>query len=90
MKTAIDTMLEMLTGDNVVGGIDGALATAFLDGIGMVFNPEPQALMYYEGGFVGGIAVTDTNPDLVWARRSASSRSRPSAKGEGRSPSVAT
>ncbi len=63
---AVDTMLTMLAGDNVVGGTDGALATEFTDGIGQVFSPEAQALMYYEGGFVGGIALGDINPDLVW------------------------
>jgi alpha-glucoside transport system substrate-binding protein len=63
---AVDTMFSILTSDNVVGGTDGALATEFTDGIGQVFSPEAQALMYYEGGFVGGIALGDVNPDLVW------------------------
>lgn len=51
--------------ENIVGGADGALATRFVDGITQVFGPNPQAAMYYEGGFVGGIAMGDVNPDLV-------------------------
>lgn len=63
---AINTMLELLTDENIAGGKQGALATTFTDGIGLVFSPDAEATMYYEGGFVGGIAVGDVNPDLVW------------------------
>lgn len=65
VKDAIDTMTSILTEDNVAGGINGALATAFTDGIGLVFSANPTAEMYYEGGFVGGIATGDVNTDLV-------------------------
>ncbi|HEX2221007.1 MAG TPA: ABC transporter substrate-binding protein [Candidatus Limnocylindria bacterium] len=61
---AIATMTEILNDENVAGGIDGALATAFVDGIGLVFSEGGEAEMYYEGGFVGGIALGDVNPDL--------------------------
>jgi alpha-glucoside transport system substrate-binding protein len=65
VKDAIATMTGLLTDDNVAGGIDGALATAFVDGIGLVFSADPTAEMYYEGGFVGGIATGQVNEDLV-------------------------
>ncbi|HEX2756565.1 MAG TPA: extracellular solute-binding protein [Candidatus Limnocylindrales bacterium] len=66
VKTAMETMKQVLIEDNVVGGINGALGAAFTDGIGQVFKPAPDAAMYYEGGFVYGIATGDTNKDLKW------------------------
>lgn len=66
VKTAMETMKEVLTNDNVVGGINGSLGVAFTDGIAQVFKPTPDAAMYYEGGFVYGIATGDTNKDLKW------------------------
>lgn len=66
VKTAMETMKEVLTDDNVVGGINGSLGVAFTDGIAQVFKPTPDAAMYYEGGFVYGIATGDTNKDLKW------------------------
>ncbi|MBI3763661.1 MAG: carbohydrate ABC transporter substrate-binding protein [Chloroflexi bacterium] len=42
---------------NMAGGAEGANGTGFVDGIGLVFGPTPKAEMYYEGGFVGGIAL---------------------------------
>jgi alpha-glucoside transport system substrate-binding protein len=62
----METMKEVLTDDNVVGGINGSLGVAFTDGIAQVFKPTPDASMYYEGGFVYGIATGDTNKDLKW------------------------
>jgi alpha-glucoside transport system substrate-binding protein len=63
---AISAMQEVLVDDNVVGGINGALGAGFVDGIGQVFNAEPDAAIYYEGGFVYGLATGDVNPDLAW------------------------
>ena len=66
-QTVLDTaatMTEIINEDFVAGGIDSALATAFVDGIGQVFSENADAQMYYEGGFVGGIAIGDVNPDL--------------------------
>jgi hypothetical protein len=62
----METMKEVLTDDNVVGGINGSLGVAFTDGIAQVFKPTPDAAIYYEGGFVYGIATGDTNKDLKW------------------------
>lgn len=58
---------ELLTEDNVDGGTDGALATAFVDGIAKVFSTGASAEMYCCGAFVGGIAASaDVNPDLTY------------------------
>ena len=58
---------ELLTAENVDGGTDGALATAFVDGIAKVFSTGATAEMYCCGAFVGGIAASDdVNPDLTY------------------------
>jgi alpha-glucoside transport system substrate-binding protein len=64
VKKAIDTMKEVLKDSNVPGGIKGALGVAFTDGIAQVFGTSPKASLYYEGGFVGGIATGQTNKAL--------------------------
>jgi alpha-glucoside transport system substrate-binding protein len=64
VKTALTEMTAVLNNNSVAGGIDGALGTGFVDGIGQVFSPNPKAHMYMEGGFVGGIALADVNPNL--------------------------
>jgi alpha-glucoside transport system substrate-binding protein len=66
VQASLDKMFEILTAENVDGGIDGALATAFVDAIGKVFGTSPSAELYYGGGFVGGIATgEDVNPELA-------------------------
>jgi ABC-type glycerol-3-phosphate transport system substrate-binding protein len=65
VQETVDTMLEVLNDDYVVGGIDAAIGRAWTDAIAQVFQPEPEAAIFYEGGFVGGIATGQTNPDLV-------------------------
>jgi alpha-glucoside transport system substrate-binding protein len=66
-QTVKDTLTEMtkiINDKYVAGGIDTALGISFVDGIGRVFSKKPVAEMYMEGGFVGGIALGDVNPDL--------------------------
>ena len=65
VKDALTQMTDLLNNDTVSGGIDGALGTDFVGGIGQVFSTNPTAHLYMEGGFVGGIALADVNPDLV-------------------------
>jgi ABC-type glycerol-3-phosphate transport system substrate-binding protein len=65
VQETVDTMLEVLNDEYVVGGIDAAIGRAWTDAIAQVFQPEPEAAVFYEGGFVGGIATGQTNPDLV-------------------------
>jgi alpha-glucoside transport system substrate-binding protein len=64
VKDALQRMTEILNEETVVGGVDGALGTGFVDGIGQVFSASPKAHLYMEGGFVGGIALADVNPNL--------------------------
>jgi alpha-glucoside transport system substrate-binding protein len=64
VTTAINSMLEVLNEKYVVGGIKGALGAAFTDGIAQAFGTTATADMYYEGGFVGGIATGQTNTAL--------------------------
>ena len=68
VQETIDKLFgELLTAENVEGGIDGALATAFVDGIAKVFSTSPSAEMYCCGAFVGGIAASeDVNPGLSY------------------------
>ena len=64
VSNAIEMMTKMLNDQTVAGGIDGALGTTFVDGIGKVFSANPSAHMYMEGGFVGGITLADVNPNV--------------------------
>ena len=64
VSAAITSMLEVLNDKYVVGGIKGALGAAFTDGIAQAFGSTAKADLYYEGGFVGGIATGQTNKDL--------------------------
>lgn len=62
---ALQTMTSIVANEKyVVGGRQGVLGTKFVDGIGRVFGKSPAAELYFEGGFVGGIALKSVNPDL--------------------------
>ncbi|HXG40131.1 MAG TPA: extracellular solute-binding protein, partial [Candidatus Limnocylindrales bacterium] len=61
---AATAMTEVLNDEYVAGGITAALGRGFVDGIGQVFSANPQAVIYYEGGFVGGIAIGQVNTAL--------------------------
>jgi alpha-glucoside transport system substrate-binding protein len=64
VKKALTTMLQILQNKYLAGGVQGALGTAFVDGIGRVFGKKPTAQLYFEGGFVGGIALDQVNTSL--------------------------
>jgi alpha-glucoside transport system substrate-binding protein len=64
VKASLVEMVKIINEQNVPGGIEAALGTAFVDSIGQVFGTNPKAELYYEGGFVGGIAVGEVNPSL--------------------------
>jgi alpha-glucoside transport system substrate-binding protein len=64
VKDALKQLTDLLNDETVTGGVDGALGTGFVDGIGQVFSASPKAHLYMEGGFVGGIALADVNPNL--------------------------
>jgi ABC-type Fe3+ transport system substrate-binding protein len=66
VKDAMKRMADLIAVDKyVAGGRQGVLGTGFVDGIGRVFGTSADAEMYYEGGFVGGIALGDVNPSLT-------------------------
>ncbi len=48
---------------NLAGGVDGTLSTDFTTAANLVFRPNPEAEMYFEGGFMGGI-IASNFPDL--------------------------
>jgi len=64
VKDALNEMLKIVNDQYVAGGIDTALGISFVDGIGRVFGKNPKAEMFYEGGFVGGIALDQVNTSL--------------------------
>ena len=62
---SLNTMASIVANEKyVAGGTEGVLGTKFVDGIGRVFSTKADAEMYFEGGFVGGIALKDVNPAL--------------------------
>jgi alpha-glucoside transport system substrate-binding protein len=62
--TALKDMTQIVNDKYVLGGIQGMLGQSFVGGIGDVFGKAPKANLYYEGGFVGGIALGQVNPSL--------------------------
>jgi alpha-glucoside transport system substrate-binding protein len=64
VAAAVDTMKQALNDNFVAGGITAALGRNFTDGIGQAFTATGPAVIYYEGGFVGGIATGQTNTAL--------------------------
>jgi ABC-type glycerol-3-phosphate transport system substrate-binding protein len=64
VAAAIRQMLQILNNKYLAGGVQGALGTAFVDGIGRVFGANARAQLYMEGGFVGGIAIQQVNTKL--------------------------
>ena len=64
VQTALKDMLLVLNNKYIAGGVQGALGTGFVDGIGQVFGKSPRADLYMEGGFVGGIATQQVNTSL--------------------------
>jgi alpha-glucoside transport system substrate-binding protein len=64
VKDALTEQFKVLSNQNLPGGVEGALGTPFVDSIGQVFGTKPKAELYYEGGFVGGIATGQVNPKL--------------------------
>jgi alpha-glucoside transport system substrate-binding protein len=60
---ALKMMTDLLNNQTLVGGVDGALGTDFVSAIGQEFAAKPKAHLFMEGGFVGGIALGQVNPD---------------------------
>lgn len=64
VRESVDEMTRILNEESLVGGVNGALGTAFVDAIEQTFSANNEAWLFYEGGFVGGIALGQVNPDL--------------------------
>ena len=63
--SALKRMTSILNNKYIAGGgVQGALGRSFNSGIAQVFGSNPQAQLYMEGGFVGGIAIGQVNPKL--------------------------
>jgi alpha-glucoside transport system substrate-binding protein len=62
--TALKLMVQIINNKYVLGGIQGMLGQSFVGGIGDVFGTNAKAQLYYEGGFVGGIAIGQVNTAL--------------------------
>lgn len=51
--------------EKLAGGAEGTVATDFITAANLVFRPEnPEAAMYFEGGFMGGI-IANNFPELT-------------------------
>src|SRR5256886_1173317 len=64
VATAVDTMKQALNDNFVAGGLTAALGRVWTDGIAQAFSATGTAVVYYEGGFLGGIATGQTNTAL--------------------------
>jgi len=64
VKVALKTMVQIVNDKYVLNGIQGMLGQSFVGGIGDVFGTKAKAQLYYEGGFVGGIALGQVNTKL--------------------------
>jgi alpha-glucoside transport system substrate-binding protein len=62
--TALKDMVKIVNNKYVLNGIQGMLGQSFVGAIGDIFGTSPKAQLYYEGGFVGGIALGQVNPSL--------------------------
>src|SRR5438309_4890724 len=65
VANAAKIMVQIINNKYVLNGIQGVLGQSFVGGIGDVFGTSPKAQLYFEGGFVGGIALQQVNPKLV-------------------------
>jgi alpha-glucoside transport system substrate-binding protein len=61
---ALRTMVQIINNNYVLNGVQGVLGQSFVGGITDVFGTSPKAQLYFEGGFVGGIATGQVNPKL--------------------------
>ncbi len=63
---ALETFRQIIdpADTNLAGGVEGTLSTDFITAANMVFRAEPDAEMYYEGGFMGGI-ISSNFPELT-------------------------
>lgn len=61
---ACQIMTQIINNKYVLNGVQGVLGQSFVGGISDVFGTSAKAQMYFEGGFVGGIALQQVNKNL--------------------------
>ena len=64
VAAALKIMVQIVNNKYVLNGIQGMLGQSFTGGIADVFGTKAKAQLYYEGGFVGGIALGQVNTAL--------------------------
>jgi alpha-glucoside transport system substrate-binding protein len=64
VANALRIMVQIINGKYVLNGIQGVLGQSFVGSITDVFGTNSKAQLFFEGGFVGGIALKDVNPKL--------------------------
>jgi len=64
VAAALKTMVLLVNDKYVLNGIQGMLGQSFVGSIGDVFGTKAKAQLFYEGGFVGGIALGQVNTKL--------------------------
>ena len=64
VANAARIMTQIINNKYVLNGVQGVLGQSFVGGITDVFGTSPKAQLYFEGGFVGGIATGQVNPAL--------------------------
>lgn len=65
VANAARIMTQIINNKYVLNGVQGVLGQSFVGGIGDVFGTSAKAQLYFEGGFVGGIALQQVNKNLV-------------------------
>src|SRR5438132_7268257 len=61
---AAKIMTQIINDKYVLNGVQGVLGQSFVGGITDVFGANSKAQLYFEGGFVGGIATQQVNTAL--------------------------
>src|SRR5947207_14818006 len=64
VANAAKIMTQIINDKYVLNGVQGVLGQSFVGGITDVFGSSSKAQLYFEGGFVAGIATTQVNPAL--------------------------
>lgn len=64
VANAARIMTQVINNKYVLNGVQGVLGQSFVGGIGDVFGTSAKAQLYFEGGFVGGIATQQVNKNL--------------------------
>src|SRR5262249_1287491 len=64
VAAALTTMAQIVNNKYVLNRIQGMLGQSFVGSIGDVFGTKAKAQLFYEGGFVGGIALGQVNTKL--------------------------